>query len=172
MIALIRVCINIRIRCRWNACLRLILRPTVSLPVCLGIKHPSGAYDQIFITAWQLRICSCGALSLTRGRVCRLQLLLVLTSALIFGSVSRWTCDHILLTQIRDILFVASYGSQAHGGGIRPGLHTGWKHVYQTVVQQRSIPRCHGNVLSEALRNRLSYFVFQGSSHNILWLKQ
>jgi hypothetical protein len=35
---------------------------------------------------WQLRVCWFGAPSLTRGRVCRLQLLLVLASAVIFGS--------------------------------------------------------------------------------------
>jgi hypothetical protein len=52
----------------------------------LSVKHPSGASDQIFITVRQLRVCWCGALSLTRRRVCSLQLLLALASAIILGS--------------------------------------------------------------------------------------
>jgi hypothetical protein len=45
-----------------------LIRPTVSLPVCLRIKHPFGAYDQIFITVRQLWVCWCGALSLSLWR--------------------------------------------------------------------------------------------------------
>jgi hypothetical protein len=77
----------------------------VSRLVYLGIKHQSGAYDKIFIIVRHLRVCRCGALSLTRGRVCLLQLLLTLASAIIFGPESRGTRDHILLSQIQDFRF-------------------------------------------------------------------
>jgi hypothetical protein len=90
--------------------------------------------------------------SLTRGWVCRLQLLLVFASAVILRSESSWTHDHILLSQIRDFpntegqvpvfisprsrvtqlypqalgsLFVAYNDSQGYGGGIRSRLHMG-----------------------------------------------
>jgi hypothetical protein len=93
---------------------------------------------------------------LTRGWVCRLQLLLDLASAVILGSEFRGAHNRILLSQIRDStnlegqapvfisprnrvaqlnpqalgsLSVASYHSQGYGGGIRPRLHTGFLEV-------------------------------------------
>jgi hypothetical protein len=74
-------------------------------PVSLGIKHPSGTYDKIFITVGQLRGCWCRAPSQKRGRICRLQLLLAFASAVILGSESLGIRYHILLSQIRDFPF-------------------------------------------------------------------
>jgi hypothetical protein len=72
-------------------------------PVRVEIKHWSWAFDQIFITVRQLRVCWCGALSPKRVRLCRLQLLPVLASTSILES--RGTRYHILLSQIRNFPF-------------------------------------------------------------------
>jgi hypothetical protein len=57
--------------------------------------------------------------SLTRGWVCRLQLLLVLATSVILRSQSRGIHDHILLTQIRD--FLSREGQEQGGSVITPG---------------------------------------------------
>jgi hypothetical protein len=66
-----------------------------------------------------------GALSLTRGRVYRLQLLLA-SPAQSFSGPSPLTLVTIFYClRFETSLFVASYDSQGYGGGIRLRLHTG-----------------------------------------------
>jgi hypothetical protein len=121
-----------------------MLRPTVSLQSCFDDKHPSGVKDQIFIISRHFRICSCGASSLARGRVCCLQLLLTLANAVILWSESHGIHGHILLYQIRDSskwrtriimaksypqelgsLFAFSDDRQGYGVGFRTRFHKG-----------------------------------------------
>jgi hypothetical protein len=79
------------------------LRPTVSRPVRLAVRHPSGTRDKFLflfeIFFVQLRVCNFVAPFLTRGWVCNLLLLLVLASLVPLGSEFRGCQDHILLSQ-------------------------------------------------------------------------
>jgi hypothetical protein len=64
-----------------------------------------GLKTRYLLLVRQLRSCSCGAPSLTRGRVCLLYVLLALASAVSLGSESLGIWDHILLSQIWDFPF-------------------------------------------------------------------
>jgi hypothetical protein len=74
---------------------QVMLPPLVSRPVPLGIKHPSGTHDQMFIIFSQLLVCWFGSLSLTRGRISNLYLLLSLASVASVGFESCRTHDHV-----------------------------------------------------------------------------
>jgi hypothetical protein len=136
-------------------------------------RDPCGVDGQIFIALWQLRSWFYGASSLTRGRVCLLHMLLALASVVFLGSDSVGTRDRILLSQISDFLFVVSYDSQGHGGGILSRLHTGncywittrfviqppyWLHRKYNLYCWQNLFTAHyltmGNVFTSALRSK------------------
>jgi hypothetical protein len=71
----------------------------------------------------QLRVCSCGAPSLTRGRVCTFQLLLGIASAVFLGSESRGTHEHYLPVFYRD-------SERERGGSWECTLGWGWRKQY------------------------------------------
>jgi hypothetical protein len=105
---------------------KVTLRLTVGQSVSLGVKPPSGAHNQIFITVWQLRSCFCGAPCLSRGRVCLCICVWCwpLPAQSFSGPSPLVLATIFYCLRFETSFFVASYDSQGHGGGIRPHLYT------------------------------------------------
>jgi hypothetical protein len=79
----------------------VILWPTVSRSVHLGVRHPSGTHDQFFplsLLLFLFRVCWCGEASLTRSRVCTFQFQPGITSTAFLRPESHGTHKHILLS--------------------------------------------------------------------------
>jgi hypothetical protein len=112
----------------FSACVskfKVTFRLTVTQSVNLGVEPHLGLMTQIFITVWKLRSCFCGATSLTRGRVCLFICCWLLPVQSFSGLSPLRFATIFYCLRFETCLFVPSYDSQGHGGGIRFRHHTG-----------------------------------------------
>jgi hypothetical protein len=141
----------------------------ISVGQSVLVSSPIWGQDQISITVRQLRIFWCGAPSLTRGLICRLQLLLALASAVILRLESRGTHDHILLPQIRDS---PNLEGQEQGGPVMPA---GTGFPFRCLLRPAGLRCRYSNPPSHGLSPLMSWVEFyittDGQPASLSWYK-
>jgi hypothetical protein len=122
---------------------KVTLRLTVIQSVCLGVRHPFGAHDQILLF---LLFCRKIALLFVLGRPVWREDRSVICSATCQWSESQRTRNHTLLSHLRLLgsLYVGSYDSQGlrwknsypppHGG---PNFVTDVDHQYMCTARSQ-----------------------------------
>jgi hypothetical protein len=106
-----------------------MLRSTVSRPVCLGIKHPSGFTTRFFLRSeYGIRLTVTFFIPWDALSDERTGLSFVCATGpcqrSFLGRSPLGLATVLYCLRFETSLFVASYDSQGHGGGIRPRLHT------------------------------------------------
>jgi hypothetical protein len=112
-----------------------------------------------FITVREMRVCCCGALSLMRGRVGRLQFL-ASSSAVVLRSESRGTHDQILLSQTRDYPNMGMPGPRIY---IRPGqggpfIPSGTGFPFRRLLRLTGLRRRYSKPLPRVALKTLNFF--------------
>jgi hypothetical protein len=128
---------------------------------------------------WHLRSWFRGAPSLTRWRVCLLYVPLTLASAVFLGLSPFGLATVFYCLRFETSLFVASYDSQGHGGGIWPRLHFwsltcgNWRKQLKTSVMAVHVPpEIRTQRLPHTSLERYSYTSLLGSTASLNKQKQ
>jgi hypothetical protein len=118
-------CYNARNGVEVEVTLRLTVSPSVNQSVCLGVGHPFGAHDQIFLFPF---FCRKIALPFVLGRPLWREDGSAICSAICQWSEPRRTHNHTVLSHPRLLgsLSVASYDSQ------------GWRWKYSSLSDERT----------------------------------
>jgi hypothetical protein len=132
------------------------------------------------ICIFQLNTCGYSSYvtsSLTRGRVCRLQLLLGLASAVILRSEPRGTLGHILLSQIRVSPNLEAspriYIPQEHGGLVIP---SGTRFPFRRLLRSQgsgggiSTSRPYGILIATAMAMLITSWHGPRIKHRVFYL--